>query len=94
MPMTVGREGQAPQTCRHLGMQQPCLAITNRYDGTAARALGATAVRIAGREPVALDRGLPGDGFLGFGGLLVDAVQGSLGPTWSRPVAHPKPSTS
>jgi len=38
-------------------MQQPYLAITNRHDGTAACALRATAVRIAGLEPVALDRG-------------------------------------
>ena len=75
-------------------MRQHCLAITNRHDGTAACALRATAVRIAGLEPVALDRGLPGDGFLGFGDLLVNAAQGSPGPTSSPPVAHPKPSTS
>jgi hypothetical protein len=75
-------------------MRQPYLAITNRHDGTAACALRATAVRIAGLEPVALDRGLPGDGFLGFGDLLVNAAQGSPGPTSSPPVAHPKPSTS
>jgi hypothetical protein len=47
-------------------MRQPYLAITSRHDGTAACALRATAVRIAGLEPVALDRGLPGDGFPGF----------------------------
>jgi hypothetical protein len=60
-------------------MQQPCLAITSRHDGTAARALRATAVRIAGLEPVALDRGLPGDGFPGFGDLLVAVSQESAG---------------
>ena len=31
-------------------------------------------------EPVALDRGLPGDGFLGLGDLLVDAAQRAPGP--------------
>ncbi len=75
-------------------MQQLYLAITNRHDGAAAFALRATAARIAGLEPVALDRGLPGDGFLGFGDLRVDAAQGSPGPTSSPPIAHPKPSTS
>jgi hypothetical protein len=75
-------------------MQQPCLAITNRHDGTAACALRATAVPIAGLEPVALGRGLPGDGFLGFGDLLVDTAQGSPGPDLVPARAHPKPSTS
>ena len=30
--------------------------------------------------PVPLHRGLPGDGFLRFGDLLVDSLQGSAGP--------------
>jgi len=44
-------------------MHQPCLATTNRHDGPVAWPLRATAVWIAGLQPVALDQRLPGHGF-------------------------------
>jgi hypothetical protein len=70
-------------TCSGVGS---AMLVTEPLVPASARALASssrlTVLGGAGErdEPVALDRGLAGDGLLGFADLLVDALEGPAGP--------------